>query len=96
MLISSRVPRSGTYDRSTKEGKAAARVTISLPTDVADYLRSRAEELKEPVSGFVADTIRWRQTLEIERAMVEGLLEDADQDLELVSEWAATLPELPD
>jgi len=71
-------------------------VTISLPTDVADYLRSRAEELKEPVSGFVADTIRWRQTLEIERAMVEGLLEDADQDLELVSEWAATLPELPD
>jgi len=78
-----------------KEGKSAARVTVSLPIDVADYLRSRAGELSEPVSGFVAETIRWRQSIELQNAMIEGLLEDAERDLELVREWDVTLPDLP-
>jgi len=78
-----------------KEGKSAARVTVSLPVDIADYLRSRARELSEPVSGFVVETIRWRQSVELENAMIQGLLQDADRDLQLVREWDATLPELP-
>lgn len=90
------VPQFGTFGIGNKEGKTAARLTVSLPVEVADYLRSRAEELQEPVSGFVANTIRWRQTIELENAMIEGLLEDADRDRELANEWAVTLPDLPD
>lgn len=90
------VPQFGTYGMGSKDGKTAARLTVSLPVEIADYLRSRAEELREPVSGFVANTIRWRQTIELENAMIEGLLEDADRDRELATEWAVTLPDLPD
>jgi hypothetical protein len=90
------VPQIGTYSVGSKDGKTAARLTVSLPVEIADYLRTRAEELREPVSGFVANTIRWRQTMELENAMIEGLLEDADRDRELATEWAATLPKLPD
>lgn len=94
-----RVPQLGTYSkaqRGLREEKTAARLTVSLPVDIADYLRARAEELSEPVSGFVAETIRWRQAMELETAMVEGLLEDAERDQELVAEWSVTLPDLPD
>jgi hypothetical protein len=52
--------------------------------------------MSEPASGSVADTIKSRQTLEQEEAMVAGLLEDPEQDRQLVSEWASTLPDLPD
>jgi hypothetical protein len=95
LVAPQRVPQLGT-DHGTKEGKTAARVTVSLPTDIADYLRARAEELQEPVSWFVAETIRWRQASELREAMVQGLLEDAERDAAFVAEWAETLPELPD
>lgn len=94
-----RVPQLGVHTnnrRGTKEAQTAARLTVSLPVDIAEYLRSRAEELREPVSGFVAETIRWRQEMELETAMVQGLLEDAERDRELAAEWQDTLPELPD
>lgn len=90
-----RVHQPGSGDPGIKETKTAARLTVSLPAEVASYLRSRAEELQEPVSSFVAETIRWRQRVELEAAMVNGLLEDADRDRALVSDWAATLPPLP-
>ena len=98
MLLSSQrvVPRFGTSNRPTKDSKTAARLTVSLPADIADYLRARSEELQEPVSGLVADAIRCRQAAELETAMVEGLLEDAARDHTLVNEWSVTLPELPD
>jgi hypothetical protein len=69
---------------------------VSLPVDIADYLRARSEELQEPVSGLVADAIRYRQAAELETAMVEGLLEDAERDSALVDEWSGTLPVLLD
>jgi hypothetical protein len=90
-----RVPQIG-VSRIGKEDKVAARFTVSLPVEIAEYLRSRAEELSEPVSGFVAETIRWRQEMELENAMVQGLLEDAERDQELAADWSATLPDLPE
>jgi hypothetical protein len=90
------VPHFGTSNRPTKEARTAARFTISLPVDIADYLRARSEELQEPVSGLIADAIRCRQAAELERAMIEGLMEDAERDRALASEWSVTLPDLPD
>jgi hypothetical protein len=52
--------------------------------------------MSEPISGSVAGTIMWRQTLELEQAMITGLLEDAERHRQLAGEWAATLPDLPD
>ena len=91
-----RVPQPGTKNAAIKEAKVAARVTVSLPPEVASYLRLRAAELREPVSGFIAETIRWRQRAELEAAMVDGLLEDADRDRDLVAEWSSTLPPAPE
>jgi hypothetical protein len=92
---SARVPRPGAL-RARKEEKAASRVTISLPPDIAEYLRMRAGELNAPVSGFVAETIQMRRDMELDTAIVEGLLEDAERDRELVEEWSGTLPPIPD
>lgn len=78
-----------------KEDRTAERVTISMPAVLADYVRERAEQLKETVSGFVTDTLSDRMVRELEMEMMEGLLEDADRDRQLVREWDATLPETP-
>jgi hypothetical protein len=64
--------------------------------EIAEYLRLRAEELNEPVSGVVAHAIRWVRAVELEAAMVEGLMEDAERDRELVDQWSATLPSAPE
>lgn len=93
---SQRVSQLGVARREGKEDKVATRLTVSLPVEIADYLRSRAEELDEPVSGFVAETMRWRRGMELEQAMVEGLLEDAQRDRTLAADWSATLPDVPD
>lgn len=96
MLLSSQrvVSHFGTSNKPTKDSRTAARLTVSLPLDIAAYLRARSEELQEPVSGLVADAVRCRQAAELEMAMVEGLLEDAARDSVLVDEWSGTLPVL--
>ena len=93
---SQRVSQLGAARRVDKEDKVATRLTVSLPVEIADYLRSRAEELDEPVSGFVAETMRWRRGIELEQAMIEGLLEDAERDRTIAADWSGTVPDVPD
>lgn len=79
-----------------KEERTAERVTVSLPAKVAAYLRGSAESRGEAVSAFIAETLRARQRMELEEAMIRGLLEDAEADRQLVRKWDETLPNTPD
>lgn len=86
----------GTLDRGGRESQSVSRVTISLPADIADYVRTTAEELSEPVSSVIASAIRWRREAELDALIVEALQENGERDRQLVAEWSVARPEILD
>jgi hypothetical protein len=61
-----------------------AKVTLSLPGSVADYLRS-----KPNASAVVAEAVAIYQARELEEVLKRAYREDAAESRELHDEWSA-------
>jgi hypothetical protein len=71
-------------------------LTVSLPADLVGYVRDRAEQHQEAQSTIVAEALRRMFLEERRRAIIEGLIEDAEWHQEMAREGMAAAAPLPD
>ena len=63
------------------------RITITLPSRLAERLRQEAKQQRRPVSGIVAEALSAQEEARIRDLMVEGYKEFAALNKELAEEW---------
>ena len=60
-----------------KERELAVRLSVTVPWDLADYVRDTAQAAKVPMSAVVVDALRLHAAKATSDEMMAGLLEDA-------------------
>jgi predicted transcriptional regulator len=91
-MVRDRPTLAASLDRRSKQ----ERLSVSVPADLAGYVRDTAERLQEPQSTIVAEALRRMRVEELRREIMEGLVADAEWHQELAREGmavSATLPE---
>lgn len=71
------------------------RITVTLPSKLAERLRQEAKQQRRPVSRLVAEALAAQEEERIRELMVEGYKEFAALNKELAEEWwpiGAVLP----
>jgi len=63
------------------------RITVTLPSKLAERLRQEAKEQRRPVSRLVAEALAAQEEERIRELMVEGYKEFAALNKELAEEW---------
>jgi hypothetical protein len=77
-------------------GKGHERRSISLPRDLAAYVRERAGARGESESRVIAEAIRILRRVERKRLTTDALLHDAEIDRHLAEEALRSAPPLPE
>lgn len=64
-----------------------AQFTITIPTDLAEYVEKRVREEGATKSAVIARALEEQRRREEEELMREGYIEMAEHDRELMREW---------
>lgn len=72
------------------------RLSVSLPTELVGYVRSRAQERSEPQSNVVAEALSRMLNDERKQSIIQGLIEDAEWHREMAREGMASAPPVRD
>jgi hypothetical protein len=70
------------------------RLSITLPTEMAQNLRREARKRRRPISRLVADAVRAQDRARIEQLMVEGYREAAALNKQLAEEALPAIREV--
>lgn len=68
-----------------------AKITVSVPGDVADYLRS-----KPNVSAVVTEAVEEYRVRELEEQLEDAYRRDADESEQIHEEWSSVDAEVPE
>ncbi len=63
------------------------RITVTLPSKLAERLRQEAKQQRRPVSRLVAEALAAQEEERIRELMIEGYKEFAALNKELAEEW---------
>jgi predicted transcriptional regulator len=63
------------------------RMSITLPHDLANRIRSKAKAAKRPVSRIIAEELRKAEEEEIRQRMIEGYKAMAEENRKLAEEF---------
>jgi predicted transcriptional regulator len=85
-------PLAASLERRSKQ----ERLSVSVPADLAGYVRDTAERLNEAQSTIVAEALRRMRVQELRREIIEGLVQDAEWHQALAREGMAASAPLPD